>query len=173
MELRDFVGAAQAMNLQPEEYKQMAGVAVTYWDLRRRGALGIKLEDVSEDEAEVIVQNFTFDASIGLYVCPQIEHYLDKVVGQSAVTEEQFESFWRTYPRKVAKANARKVWLRKVKTGDQATKVIQALRKQIEFYGWQEKERHQFVPHAATWLGQERWADELDTPETKAVAAVF
>ena len=173
MELKEFVGVAEALGISDCEYKKMANISAIYWDARRRGARGIRVEDVSEEEAEVLIQNFDFDAGIGMYTCPAIEALLEKVAGQKSVTEEQFESFWMLYPRKVAKANARKVWMRKVKSDALATKVIQALRKQIDYYGWHDKERHQFVPHAATWLGQERWADQLDVAETTAVSAVF
>jgi hypothetical protein len=78
-----------------------------------------------------------------------------------------FENFWLLYPRKVAKLDARKAWLRL--TTAQTVACLTALvmwRKQ-----WMDRGELQFVPHAATWLHGERWEDELPTPLKPADSA--
>lgn len=67
-----------------------------------------------------------------------------------------FNEFWKHYPRKIAKANAEKAWLR-IKPDDKLTKkIILAINKQ----GLRNREI-QFVPHPATWLNGQRWEDEV------------
>lgn len=69
-----------------------------------------------------------------------------------------FEEFWAAYPRKVAKAVARKSFSRL--TEQQQLDACKAIVNHIAY--WKAKETElEFVPHPATWLNQERWEDEL------------
>jgi hypothetical protein len=69
-----------------------------------------------------------------------------------------FEEFWSAYPRKVAKAVARKSFARL--TEQQQLDACKAISNHIAY--WKAKETElEFVPHPATWLNQERWEDEL------------
>ena len=74
--------------------------------------------------------------------------------------DEDFDTFWHHYPRKVGKAAAKKAWAKAVKT-ECAQKIIASL----EAYPFDRKDDGRFIPHAATWLNGERWADETDTSE--------
>lgn len=74
----------------------------------------------------------------------------------SADAEGAFTDFWSLYPRKVAKGAARKAWAKALKSTD-AESIITALKAQLP--AWQQSDP-KFVPHAATWLNGERWADE-------------
>jgi uncharacterized protein YdaU (DUF1376 family) len=69
---------------------------------------------------------------------------------------DRFDTFWKHYPRKVAKPNALKVWL-KIKPDDALTKQIIAA---VNAQGLCNKEI-QFVPHPASWLNAARWEDEI------------
>ena len=69
---------------------------------------------------------------------------------------DRFEIFWSKYPRKIAKTNAKKAWLR-MKPDDALTQKIIFAIDQQGLYG----KEIQFVPHAATWLNGERWEDEI------------
>jgi len=72
--------------------------------------------------------------------------------------EEQFESFWRTYPRRVAKGAARKAFDKAIKktTLDNMLKAIAA-------YVQHKPEKIDFK-HPATWLNSECWDDEWQAP---------
>jgi uncharacterized protein YdaU (DUF1376 family) len=71
---------------------------------------------------------------------------------------DRFDIFWKQYPRKVAKPNALKFWL-KIKPDDVVLKkMLDAINQQ----GLSSKEI-QFVPHPATWLNAKRWEDEVAT----------
>jgi uncharacterized protein YdaU (DUF1376 family) len=69
---------------------------------------------------------------------------------------DRFDTFWKHYPRKVAKPNALKAWL-KIKPDDALTKQIIAA---VNAQGLCNKEI-QFVPHPASWLNAARWEDEI------------
>jgi hypothetical protein len=69
-----------------------------------------------------------------------------------------FDEFWMMYPRKVAKAAAKKAWAKL--TEEQQLQAAKAIDEHCQY--WKAKEtRLEFIPHAATWLNQERWEDEL------------
>jgi len=76
---------------------------------------------------------------------------------------DRFDIFWKQYPRKVAKPNALKFWL-KIKPDDVVLKkMLDAINQQ----GLSSKEI-QFVPHPATWLNAKRWEDEVATTSSSA-----
>lgn len=72
---------------------------------------------------------------------------------------EEFEKFWKAYPRKVAKGEARKAWTQTEKIRPPVDKIIQALEVAKKQDQWR-KDNGMFIPHAATWLRAERWDDD-------------
>jgi len=68
-----------------------------------------------------------------------------------------FDLFWQQYPRKIAKPNALKAWLKIKVDDDLLKKMLVAINQQ----GLSNKEM-QFVPHPATWLNAKRWEDEIE-----------
>jgi hypothetical protein len=171
MQLQQFIEIADVCAFDAHEWRAFARLTSLYLDARHRGALGVKQEDVEEGDTEYLIQLFNYDAATGLYTHPALEDHLIKTVPASKpTTEEQFEAFWRLYPRKVAKAAARKAWLRLVKDTKLADYVVLALRKQINAQEWLSKDV-QFIPHATTWINQQRWEDEVVPANQPASAA--
>lgn len=75
--------------------------------------------------------------------------------------EAGFARFWTAYPRKTAKADARKAFAkawRKLPIGEEAETLSGGLERAMA--AWTDA---QFIPHAATWLNGERWQDEPST----------
>lgn len=73
---------------------------------------------------------------------------------------QMFDEFWKLYPKKKDKANARKKWL-KLKPDDELFEtIISALKKQIQSEQWQ-KDNGQYIPYPTTWINGERWEDEI------------
>lgn len=75
-----------------------------------------------------------------------------------------FETFWEMYPRKVSKRVAQRKFeaLRK----DEQELAVKALPNHIKY--WKSKNTEmEFIPHAATWIGQYRFEDEIVIEETK------
>lgn len=75
--------------------------------------------------------------------------------------QESFEKLWQCYPKKVAKAEARKAWaqLMKKKIPRILDLCISAVAEQKKTAQWQNV---QFIPHLATWIRGERWEDSCD-----------
>ncbi len=80
-----------------------------------------------------------------------------------------FEEFWTRYPRKVAKGTARRSWTTAAKKVEPDTLVSAAQSFADRSTGSDPK----FIPHAATWLNGERWADEVETQKTETDGAWF
>jgi hypothetical protein len=74
-----------------------------------------------------------------------------------------FELFWSLYPRRVAKLAAQKAWA-KLKPAEREA-AIAALPAHVESWGTRDIEH---VPHAGTWLNQQRWTDELTPRKPQA-----
>ena len=77
---------------------------------------------------------------------------------------DRFDIFWKQYPRKVARPNAIKAWL-KIKPDD----VV--LKKMLDAINHQQlpSKEIQFVPHPASWLNAQRWEDEITAPTTNVM----
>ena len=74
-----------------------------------------------------------------------------------------FEQFWKHYPRKVAKRAALVAFNRLTK--DEQAQAVEAIEQHVAYWKLKGTETD-FIPHAATWLNQGRFEDELDmTPK--------
>ena len=71
---------------------------------------------------------------------------------------EEFDQFWASYPKKVAKADARKAWLQTKDVRPDITTVINAVTAACKTEQWM-KSGGSFIPYPATWLRGERWDD--------------
>ena len=67
-----------------------------------------------------------------------------------------FERFWETYPRKVAKGNAVKAFSKALKRTDCETIIKGAGRYAVEVTGKEER----YIAHPASWLNADRWEDQ-------------
>ena len=84
---------------------------------------------------------------------------------------EAFEVFWKLYPNKKSKKDARKAW-EKLKPGAELRLTLMtALGNHRISRDWS-KDDGQYVPMASTWLNGERWTDEL-VPASAAKANAF
>jgi len=74
-----------------------------------------------------------------------------------------FESFWKQYPRKVAKRAALGAFNRLTK--DEQAQAVEAIEQHVAYWKLKGTEMD-FIPHASTWLHQGRFEDILDmTPK--------
>lgn len=69
-----------------------------------------------------------------------------------------FAEFWRFYPNKVNKVGARKAFKKLKVTEQMLARMIDALEEQKKSEQWRNPK---YIPHAQTWLNQERWEDEV------------
>jgi hypothetical protein len=82
---------------------------------------------------------------------------------------EDFDTFWKAYPRKVAKGDARKAWIQTEKIRPSLSNILEAIENQKNTQQWMENEG-MFIPYPATWLRQERWDDEVKIEVPKALS---
>jgi hypothetical protein len=69
-----------------------------------------------------------------------------------------FDEFWSLYPRKVAKAAARKAWAKL--SAEQQLMAAKAISAHCEY--WKSKETElEYIPHCSSWLNGERYEDEV------------
>jgi hypothetical protein len=74
---------------------------------------------------------------------------------------QNFDDFWRLYPRKVAKGKARSAWDKQIKAGFSPDLIMDGLQR---LHGHLMATEPQFRPHPASWLNDERWTDEPAPP---------
>lgn len=72
-----------------------------------------------------------------------------------------FEEFWKAYPNKTGKGNARKAW-KKLKCKAKLPEILTGVRLAKSSDQWT-KEGGRFIPHPATWLNREGWLDDPST----------
>lgn len=75
-----------------------------------------------------------------------------------------FENFWSQYPKKVGKLTAKRSWEKLSQENQQ--KALEAIVEHRKY--WSAKGTDwEFIPHASTWLNQERFEDELVIEQNK------
>lgn len=71
---------------------------------------------------------------------------------------DRFHRFWAFYPRGENKQGAIRAWDRLRPTDDQIDQMAKALKRQKQSDSWKNGIG---IPHAATWLNNRRWEDEV------------
>lgn len=78
-------------------------------------------------------------------------------VDAHAQTDDGFDDWWRTYPRKVDKKRARSAWRNLTKTErDDSSEALPA-----HIRSWANT-KPEHIPHPTTWLNGRRWEDDLE-----------
>ena len=72
-----------------------------------------------------------------------------------------FDQFWAAWPKRVAKADARKAWEQTKSIRPPLPELLAAIKAQGKTQQWM-KNNGEFICYPATWLRGERWADELE-----------
>jgi hypothetical protein len=73
-----------------------------------------------------------------------------------ATDNKWFELFWKKYPRKVSKKEAKRIFMNLDE--DKKLKVLKA----VPIFSESVKNTEEkYIPHPSTWLNQERWEDSL------------
>ena len=84
-----------------------------------------------------------------------------------------FDAFWAIYPRKVGKGRAFKAWKTATQRADRRV-IMEGLQKQLKVGVIPKYDRgHDFTPHPATWLNDDRWNDEHATSPQQSGLADF
>lgn len=89
-----------------------------------------------------------------------------KDIKDNMCVSDLFETFWKAYPRKVAKVAAAKVWKRLNPDLPLFESILRSVKAWSETDQWH-KDGKQYIPHPATFLTQRRWEDEMPERSTK------
>lgn len=85
----------------------------------------------------------------------------DKDIDNNIYTQN-FEKFWKAYPKKRDKGNAEK-WFKKHKPSEKLTNImIEKIERFKDTQDWK-KQDGQFIPYPTTWLNAKMWEDEFET----------
>lgn len=90
--------------------------------------------------------------------------------------DDEFESFWKVYPRRCNKGDARKAWKQTEKIRPPLAELLKAVYAARASKKWHEEDG-QYIPYPGSWLRGERWEDqhevdlsELDSPTGRVCA---
>ena len=83
-------------------------------------------------------------------------------IENECLTPGAFDVFWKAYPRKINKQEARQAF---AKVSTPVETLTRAVAKQKLSAQWK-ADGGRYIPYPATWLNQRRWEDELP-PDTK------
>ena len=75
--------------------------------------------------------------------------------------DADFDRFWECYPRKVNKKTAQTAFAKVMQRGIPLETLLTALEKQKRTEQWT-RDKGKYIPHASTWLHQDRWEDEVE-----------
>jgi hypothetical protein len=75
----------------------------------------------------------------------------------------RFARFWEAYPRKVAKQDALKAFLKLKPSEEDLGLLLKAVSAAKETDQWR-KDAGRFIPHASTWLNGRRFEDDVTAP---------
>lgn len=79
---------------------------------------------------------------------------------QGGSEPEGFAEFWKAYPRRVGKGQARKAYAKAIKSNDPSFLIAEAQKFAKRMRGQDPR----YIPHPSTWLNGERWLDEEKAP---------
>lgn len=78
---------------------------------------------------------------------------------------DSFDDWWKQYPKKVGKLDARKAYRTAIKQGATPQDLLDGLQRHNANWKAMNTER-QYIPNPASWLRKGRWEDELATPDS-------
>ena len=90
-----------------------------------------------------------------------------KTIKQEKPTDNDFEKFWKLYPKKVAKADALKAWNKATKT-----KTAERLLELTKAYAEGKLPDDKYIPYPASWLNKELY-ESVEATQAKPLAKLF
>lgn len=155
-------------------YQVLRAQFIRQWGFQWNGSNGGRppKEKIEKDGREEITPVSTVETPVSLIgdnITRVKRGEVDSLSHSSAkpqmLSNEDFSVFWKAYPRKESKVQARKAF---AKVNVPLDRILQALEVQKQKEQWR-RDGGQFIPYASTWLNQRRWEDELPAqPEKEA-----
>lgn len=80
---------------------------------------------------------------------------------KSARADSDFERFWKIYPKKKSKNQAKKAWEKLKPSSELVSTILDAVETQKRSNDWI-KDAGKYIPYPATWLNAGAWEDEME-----------
>lgn len=117
-----------------------------------------------------LIESGFFIASTTLADCLQDaipEERRDRGETEAQAQDDNFETFWKAYPKKAAKAVALQEW-KKAKINGEFDSLLTVLELQKASPDWLQ-ENGKYIPHPAKWIKNKRWQDEIQKPVASVI----
>lgn len=116
-------------------------------------------------EKQKIVENRTTNRTSIVLLDKDIDIEEDKDIEKKEISKEKkygFDTFWKSYPRKVGKEKCLNWFLTHKPNEELLNKMIKTLE---EFKQSKQWSNPQYIPHPYTWLNRGGWDDELEVQD--------
>lgn len=113
---------------------------------------------LTQDDISVTSEQYQVDAP---------EESRDRVETEAQAQDDNFETFWKAYPKKAAKAVALQEW-KKAKINGEFDSLLTVLELQKASPDWLQ-ENGKYIPHPAKWIKNKRWQDEIQKPVASVI----
>lgn len=128
-----------------------------------RNHSGDDVIDAEIIDVEIVEDETPSDTLIGIPVSQELAITTPKApvkAKKSSGYTDDFENFWRTYPRRIEKKSAFKAWKTALKSGATADEITAGAARYAKYRAG---EPERFTKHPSTWLNQGCWEDEYST----------
>lgn len=128
-----------------------------------RDHAGDDVIDAEIIDVEIVEDETPSDALIDVPVSQELAIAAPKApvkAKKSSGYTDDFENFWRTYPRRIEKKSAFKAWKTALKSGATADEITAGAARYAKYRAG---EPERFTKHPSTWLNQGCWEDEYST----------
>lgn len=109
-------------------------------------------------DAQQVIRNCTAPAHLDVSVSGVVS-----ATPSAAPKVDRFEEFWKAYPKKKAKDDAKKAFDKRKPDQQLLGQMLAAIEVQSASDDWM-KDGGQFIPYPASWLNAGRWADDSGEP---------
>lgn len=160
-------GRVDGSPLTPTDLEMLSGIkADTFANMLTFCSKTLGWIDQGYHTDTAVSSEYPLNLDSNLNLDSDTDHVSSKVISKAGkkaqVVDNEFEAFWKAYPRKVAKANAIKAFS-KAKDKPELKELLAILETHKASDSWQ-KDGGAYIPHAATWLNGSRWLDQIKNP---------
>lgn len=163
-------GVAKANNLANASFakQEVANLANLANAKNSSKASNITKDNITQSNItkdNITKDNININNNINTTMFSEAEQESGKTEKTFAYSDE-FERFWRAYPKKVGKGGAYKAFKKVEAIKHTLPIMLEAIEQQKDSEQWK-KDKGQFIPHPTTWLNQRRWEDSIGVENTK------
>ena len=120
--------------------------------------IGNQMATVGIPDGNQTATQYSIDKN-SIYIPHSADREKPKKTKNNPEFDARFDEFWKSYPRKVAKQDAQKAFMKIAPDDEILSLMLKALAKEKKSEQWRED---RFIPYPATWLNGKRWEDDRE-----------